>query len=101
MRLRLCVLTQRFGHINIVLDCRNIIEKSYSDTVLKRREVEANQQDGLLREFNAAKEGSWSEERRQRQTLAQHGNVNVILGLCIIIIALLILLALVSVFSML
>ena len=64
--------------------------------MLKRREVEASQQDGLLREFNSAKEGSWREERQQRQTtLMQQGNVNVILGLCIIIIALLLILALV------
>ena len=65
--------------------------------MLKRREVEASQQDGLLREFNSAKEGSWREERQQRQTLMQQGNVNVILGLCIIIIALLLILALVIV----
>ena len=57
--------------------------------------MEASQQDGLLREFISAKEGSWREERQQRQTLIQQGNANVIAGLCIIIIVLLLILALV------
>ncbi len=78
------------------LYCRNIIEKSYSDLELKRREADASQQDDLLREFNSAKEGSWKEERQQRQTLMQQGNASIIVGLCVIIIALLLILVLVG-----
>ena len=82
--------------------CRNIIEKSYSDSVLQRRgELEASQQDALLRQFNLAKEGSWSEERRQRRNLMQQGNAPVIVGLCVIILALILILAMVMRFAIL
>ena len=69
--------------------------------VQRRGELEASQQDALLRQFNLAKEGSWSEERRQRRNLMQQGNAPVIVGLCVIIIALILMLAMVMKFAIL
>ena len=81
----------------IVIIFRNIIEKSYSDLVLKQRYMEGGEQDSLLREFRSAKDNSWSQERQERRDLMQQGNVNnVIMGLCVIIIVLLLVLGLVS-----
>ena len=77
----------------IITIFRNIIERSYGGLVLKRKDSEGIEHGSLLRDFQSAKESSWSIERRERQHLVQQGNANsVVVGLCVIIIVLLLLL---------
>lgn len=78
--------------------CRNIIEKSHSDLVDKRKEQEFPEVDGLLSDFNSVKESSWNQERAERRhdIFQQHRHVRLTAILVILILLLVLVLGLVG-----